>query len=133
MTKRVLLVDDNPDNRVLLFYALETGDFEIHQAETATEAYTLLATGGFDLTLLDVALPDGNGLDIAACVRQQYPKAVIIIFSALDNPSELTRGAEAGVNAYVIKPFSLPYVLALIESIDAQTFTADSKMKIVKS
>ncbi len=132
MSKRVLLVDDNPDNREVLFYALETGDFDIHQAQNATEAYALIEQGAFDLALLDIALPDGSGLDVAERVRQKYPRAIIMIFSAIDNPSEMARGAAVGANAYVIKPFSLPHILRLIQGIDSETITADTKMKVVK-
>jgi DNA-binding response OmpR family regulator len=132
MTQRVLLVDDNPDNREVLYYALEIGDFDIHQAENVAEACARLDETAFDLALLDIALPDGSGLDVAQCVREKYPRAVIIILSAIDNPAEMARSAAVGANLYVIKPFSLPQLLRLIGGVAAQTITADSKMKVVK-
>jgi DNA-binding response OmpR family regulator len=132
MGKQVLLVDDNPDNRELLFYALKTTDYEIMMAATAAEANALLNQKTFDLALLDVGLPDGSGLDIAETLRQKVPCAVIVILSAIDNPYELSRSAKIGVNAYIVKPFNLIQVLGLVDDINNKTVTAETKMKVMK-
>lgn len=114
MTRKVLVLDDNADNRKLLYYALMTGDFEIYEAELGSEANALLEKREFDLALLDVELPDADGLELAGLLHQKYPDMFLIMLSANDDTTLLTRAREAGAQAYVVKPFNLRKLLDLI-------------------
>lgn len=118
MTKRVLILDDNEDNRQLLVFALRVGDYEIHQAERQEEAIPLIAQVAFDFALLDIELPDGDGLQVAREIRTQNPDIGLIMLSANDNSDRLEQARAIGADAYVVKPFNLPQVLNFIREFD---------------
>jgi DNA-binding response OmpR family regulator len=131
MTKRVLIVDDNEDNRKLLFFALMTGDYEIHQAESGQDVPDLLEKNQFDLALLDVELPDVDGLKLAEQLHEKQPQAVVIMLSANDSVDRLQQARRVGASAYVIKPFNLPKVLAYIKKFEEQPVTPDAEMQVL--
>jgi CheY-like chemotaxis protein len=126
MGKQVIVVDDHPANRKLLYFALRTGDYEIHEAGSAAELMALIEQVTPDLALLDIELPDTDGMTLAKLLRQRFPKALLVMLSVLDNPEILKKAFEAGANGYVIKPYNLREVLDLIcrlESSPADLFT----------
>ncbi|NLX08742.1 MAG: response regulator [Chloroflexi bacterium] len=131
MAKQVLIVDDNADNRALLYYALMTRSYDIHQAALGSEAQTLLKNTRFDLALLDIELPDASGLELAAQLRELYPDVVLIVLSANDSISLMETARGLGVNAYAVKPFNLPEVLKFIQDFDSDLIKADSTMKML--
>ena len=126
MGKQVIVLDDNPANRKLLFFALRTGNYEIHEAGCAAELTALIEQVTPDLALLDIELPDTDGLTLAKTLRQRFPKTIMIMLSVLDSPDILKRAFEAGANGYVVKPYNLREVLDLIcrlEDTPADLFT----------
>jgi DNA-binding response OmpR family regulator len=131
MTKRVLILDDNADNRKLLFYALMSGDYEIHQAELGSDVARLIEDTQFDLALLDIELPDGDGLDLAAKMRDRCPNAVVIMLSANDNIDRLEQARKVGAHAFVVKPFNLPKVLEFIQNCDASPAGSTADMQVL--
>lgn len=133
MTKQVLIVDDNPGNRKLLFFALNAGDYEFHQAQTGAEALAAIDTTTIDLALLDVELPDINGLDLAETVRQRFPKTLLVMLSVLDTSEAFERAFHAGANAYVIKPYNLRKVLELIQQLQQHPTTPCVQMLILQN
>lgn len=118
MKKKVLILDDNADNRELLAFALMSGDYEIFKAELGSDAIKLFETTQFDLALLDVELPDADGLDLAEKLRARCPEIALIMLSANDNLDRLEKARQVGANAYVIKPFNLVEVLKFIREIE---------------
>jgi DNA-binding response OmpR family regulator len=131
MTKRVLILDDNADNRKLLFYALRSGDYEIHQAELGNDVAALLEKTHFDLALLDIELPDGDGLELAKQLRQKSPGVVLVMLSANDDADRLEQARKVGAQAFVVKPFNLPEVLKFIQGFDSETVRADMEMQVL--
>jgi CheY-like chemotaxis protein len=122
MTKQVLILDDNADNRQLLYFALMAGDYEIHQAEQGSDVVAFMHDNrSFDLALLDVELPDGDGLELAAKLRLQCPDVALIMLSANDDTTRLEKARRVGANAYVVKPFNLPEVLKFIREFEHKT------------
>jgi two-component system OmpR family response regulator len=115
MSKQVLIVDDNPANRKLLYFALRRGDYEMHEAATGGELMTLTESISPDLALLDIELPDEDGLSLAGKLRQKYPKAILVMLSVNDEQSIVDRAFYAGANAYVVKPYDLCQVVDLIQ------------------
>lgn len=132
MTNHVLILDDNPDNRELLFLALSSDDYNIYQCETHQDAHQHIMSNRVDVALLDIELPDGDGLEIAATMRQQHPASVIIMLSALDNFEMIHKASDIGVNAYIVKPYDLAILLDLIAKIKAAEITATTKTKIMR-
>jgi CheY-like chemotaxis protein len=109
---RILLVEDEAANRALIRAILsrarqpELAGHVLHEAATIGEARAILATEAIDLILLDVRLPDGSGLDLAAEVRASARPAVrIVIISASVLPAERSRAVESGADAFLGKPF----------------------------
>jgi len=109
---RLLLVEDEHANRALIRAILsrarqpELAGHVLHEAATIGEARAILATEPIDVILLDVRLPDGSGLDLAAEVRASSRPAVrIIIISASVLPAERSRAVESGADAFLGKPF----------------------------
>ena len=109
---RLLLVEDEQANRALIRAILsrarqpELAGHVLHEAATIGEARAILATEPIDVILLDVRLPDGSGLDLAAEVRASSRPAVrIIIISASVLPAERSRAVESGADAFLGKPF----------------------------
>ena len=131
MTKRVLIVDDNEDNRKLLFFALMSGDYEIHQAESGQHVSDMLEKTRFDLALLDVELPDIDGLKLAEQLHEKHPDTVVIMLSANDNVDRLQKARQVGASAYIVKPFNLPKVLEFIRKFEGQTVTPDTEMQVL--
>jgi DNA-binding response OmpR family regulator len=129
--KQVLILDDNPSNLKLLALALTSADSTIHLATTGREALTIMETQAIDLALLDVELPDANGLDLASKIRAQYPESVIIVLSARDTHTEFDQACASGVDAYVVKPFSLPDVLNLIRQLETNAQRSASEILIL--
>ncbi len=131
MTKRVLILDDNADNRKLLVYALHGHKYEICEAALGQEVLAMLQNGAnsFDLALLDVELPDGDGLTLATKLREHSPEIVLIMLSANDSVDLVQHARTLGANAYVVKPFNLPKLLEFIRDFDQQTITASTAMQ----
>lgn len=131
MTKQVLILDDNADNRELLFFALKAGDYAIHQAMLGQEAAAFAASHKIDLALLDIELPDVNGLEVARRIRGLHPDAVLIMLSANDNRELLEQARKLGANAYIVKPFNLRQVLELVRQWDEGPAEARLAMRVI--
>lgn len=133
MPKQVLILDDNADNRQLLYFALMSGDYEIHQAEQGSEAVTLMQNTSFDMALLDVELPDIDGLELAEKLKSQHPGVALIMLSANDNTDRLEKARQIGANAYVVKPFNLPKVLKFIREFEQRTDQTSTTMQVIEN
>lgn len=113
--RRILLVDDDSALRQALAEQLELeGEFSAVQAETAAAGFTLATGEPFDLILLDVGLPDGDGRDLCRRLRAGGMRTPIIMLTAQAAEEDTINGLEAGANDYVTKPFKLGVLLARI-------------------
>jgi DNA-binding NarL/FixJ family response regulator len=102
---RVLLVEDQADFRRLMVALLaRQPDLEVvAQAGSLTEARRHAAEVSFDVAVLDLGLPDGNGADLISDLRGSNPGAAVLILSASLDPASLERAAEAGANEIMDK------------------------------
>jgi DNA-binding NarL/FixJ family response regulator len=102
---RVLLVEDQADFRRLMVALLaRQPDLEVvAQAGSLTEARRHAAEVSFDVAVLDLGLPDGNGADLITDLRGSNPDAAVLILSASLDPASLERAAEAGANKIMDK------------------------------
>lgn len=132
MTQHVLILDDNADNRKLLFFALMSGDYIIYQAEMGGELDSILEKAPrIDLALLDVELPDADGIELGGKLRKQMPDMRLIMLSANDNIEQLEKARTIGADAYVVKPFNLPQVLKFIREMESSPANASTDMKVL--
>jgi DNA-binding NarL/FixJ family response regulator len=102
---RVLLVEDQADFRRLMVALLaRQPDLEVvAQAGSLTEARRHAETVVFDVAVLDLGLPDGNGVDLISDLRGSNPDAAVLILSASLDPASLEKAAEAGANEIMDK------------------------------
>jgi len=106
MRKRILIVDDEPDFAELVRYRLADDRYEFEYAPRGMDALNKLALARPDAVLLDVLLPDMNGLKVCEILkrRSEPQRLPVILVSGLDNTVTRTAGHEAGARSFVAKP-----------------------------
>ena len=113
---RVLLVEDDGSLIDGLEYALKKDRFEVEVARSVEEFGKLYTDGRFDVVLLDVSLPDGNGFEICERIRRTS-EVPILFLTAADEEFNVVRGLDMGGDDYVSKPFRLNELLSRIHSL----------------
>ncbi|MCQ4160499.1 response regulator transcription factor [Roseomonas sp. GC11] len=115
----ILIVDDDDALRVTLSEQLALdGEFAPLEAATVGEATSQLlsADSRCDAVLLDVGLPDGDGRELCARLRQEGVKIPIIMLTGADGEQDVVRGLDAGANDYIAKPFRIAELLARLRA-----------------
>ncbi len=112
----LLLVNDEETNRDMLARRLEIKGYSVTSADNGVQALALVERYSFDLVLLDVMMPDLNGLEVLSILRRQYTPAElpVIMVTARDQSSDVVEALKRGSNDYVTEPLDLPVVLARI-------------------
>ncbi len=124
---RILLVEDEPANRALVRAIIartsraELRGVVLHEAATIAEARSMLASHPVDIVLVDVRLPDGNGLDLVTELRAHpdADPAKVVIVSASVLPAERTTALATGADAFLAKPFDPSDLVDLIVRLSA--------------
>ncbi len=112
---RVLVVEDNPDLRIEIVDYLKFCGFETGSAGSVQEMAQALRDESWGILLLDLTLPDGDGLDAARELRKQYGlKLGIVMVTARGHVEDRIEGITAGADAYLIKPINLKELRATI-------------------
>jgi CheY-like chemotaxis protein len=115
----ILVVDDNASNAKLLADILTNQGYSVITTDSGGAALARLDTGAFDLVLLDVLMPDMNGYEVCAAIRERKglePLPVVIVTS-LDAREERIRGLEAGADDFLTKPIDRQELLARVRSL----------------
>ena len=112
---RILVVDDERGVRALLRAYLARGDFAVVEADNGLDALSLLRRGGIDLALVDVMLPELDGLEVVRRIRRESTVPIILITARGEETSRVA-GLEVGADDYVVKPFSAPEVVARVRA-----------------
>jgi two-component system, OmpR family, phosphate regulon response regulator PhoB len=117
--KRILIVDDEPAIRDMVAFALRRGEYEPVHAGDALQAQSAIAERVPDLILLDWMLPGSSGLELARRWRREAltRDIPIIMLTARGEENDRVGGLEAGVDDYVVKPFSARELLARIRAV----------------
>lgn len=105
-TVRILLVEDNPGDALLVRTTLKdpgTSGFEVTNAERLGKALELLAREDFDVVLLDLSLPDSQGLDTVERVRERAPRMPVVVLSGLGNEEVAIQALQSGAQDYLLK------------------------------
>ena len=111
----ILLVEDDPALRRALRTTLRSRDFEVLEAATGESAIVLAADRRPDVVILDLGLPDLDGLDVLRQLRA-FSEVPVIVLTARDEQSEKVRSLDAGADDYVTKPFDTEELLARIRA-----------------
>ncbi|BBD97155.1 DNA-binding response regulator [Sphingobium amiense] len=113
MRHKVLIVDDEPHIRKLIHAALARADYVTLEAATAREALDLLKQERPDISLLDLGLPDRDGLELVPLFKQ-HSDTTLIVVSARDATDEKVAALDLGADDYLTKPFDTDELLARV-------------------
>ena len=114
--KRILIIEDDRALGDGLCLALKSPEAEPSLCRTLSAARSALAEGTFDLLVLDVNLPDGNGLDLLRELRGASNPVPVLLLTANDMEMDVVAGLESGADDYVTKPFSLAVLRARVNA-----------------
>lgn len=104
---RVMIVDDEPSVRKLVGKLLRSQGLEVVEARDGAQALALAASPPVDLILLDIDMPEMDGLETLGRLRRDCPQAIVIMVSGINDEGRALRSIEAGARDYVRKPFDL--------------------------
>lgn len=115
--KHILVVEDDIFLREGLTELLNGEGYGVTAAQSAAEAEEKLREGSFDLVILDVMLPDGNGIELCTGLRACGNEVPILFLTACDDELQIVRGLDAGADDYVTKPFRLRELLSRVRAL----------------
>ena len=130
MRVRILLVEDDQAIIRALVDLLKNEGYEVSTAQTQDFALALLAEKSFDLALLDVSLPQGNGFAVCAAARDIAPRMPIIFLTASDDEYSTVAGLDMGAVDYIAKPFRARELLSRIRVALRKTGAADTVAQV---
>ncbi|MBS4224013.1 response regulator transcription factor [Lederbergia citrea] len=114
---KILVVEDELSIRKLITFNLQRSNFEVIEAGDGEQALLFIKDHKPSLILLDLTLPDMDGLDLCAQITENYPGIPIIIVSARGQDMEKIMGLELGADDYIVKPFNPLELIARIRSV----------------
>lgn len=113
MTMRVLIVEDDREIRSMMQSSLSVEGFDVQTAVTLSEARALLQHSTPDVVVLDLGLPDGDGLELVQHIRKQHALPILVV-SARHQEAQKIQLLDAGADDYLTKPFNVGELLARI-------------------
>jgi DNA-binding response OmpR family regulator len=124
--KNILLVDDDKSILRILTRILQKQGYSIHTAETGREAEEMISSQSYDLALIDVKLPDTDGVDLLQKIQATRPNMIKIILTGFASMDNGIKALTAGADAYLVKPVEPTELLKIIK----EKFNERSKLKI---
>ena len=116
MGDTVMVVEDDREIREVLRRYLERADFVVHTTGSGVHALQQLATGGIDLVVLDLGLPDLDGMDVLAAAHETGDIPVVVL-TARSTVEDRIRGLKQGADDYVVKPFSPTELVLRVQAV----------------
>lgn len=117
MHTNIMLVEDDMYLREGLCELLEKEGYTVKSACNCSEGRQLFRSAPFQLVILDVMLPDGNGLELCTEIRRQGYDMPILFLTACDEEFQIVRGLDAGADDYITKPFKLLEFLSRVRAL----------------
>jgi DNA-binding response OmpR family regulator len=117
MSARVLVVEDEDDLRRGLVFNLRHEGYEVTEAAGLGDARAAVARGGVDLVVLDLALPDGDGLELLRERRAAGDPVPVLCLTARGQETDIVMGLGSGADDYVTKPFGLAVLIARVAAL----------------
>jgi DNA-binding response OmpR family regulator len=127
---RVLIVEDQPNVLNYVKRALEEQGYAVDLARTGREALEWAQAVEFDLIVLDIMLPEIDGLTVARRLRSQGHQAAILMLTARDTVDDRVTGLDAGADDYLVKPFELKELLARLRALARRRTVKTSTLKV---
>ena len=129
---KVLIVDDEPHIRTLLRATLGRAGYAVAEAANGREALNAKAIDKPDLVLLDLGLPDRDGLELVAALRAE-PRSALIVVSARDQTEQKVAALDLGADDYVTKPFDTEELLARVRASLRQRLASEAERQLVET
>jgi DNA-binding response OmpR family regulator len=117
MYMRVLVIEDNPKMAAAIRKGLQEHGFAADECHTGYEGEDLACSGVYDVILLDLMLPDRDGVEVCRNLRRRGVKTKVIMLTALAGTDEKVQGLDAGADDYLTKPFEFEELLARIRAL----------------
>ena len=112
---RILLIEDDTMIASGITYALETEGYETKHATMIADAKKMVEADKFDLAIIDMQLPDGNGFDVSEMVKKTNTS--VIFLTVVDDENTIVRAFDEGAQDYIVKPFRIRELLARVRRI----------------
>jgi DNA-binding response OmpR family regulator len=126
----VLIVEDHPNVSSYIKRALEEQGYAVDLARTGQEALDWAAAAPFDLIVLDIMLPEVDGITICRRLRSQGNQAAILMLTARDTVDDRVLGLDAGADDYLVKPFELKELLARLRALSRRHIAKTSTLNV---
>lgn len=127
---RIFVLEDDEAIGIGLSYTLESEKYEVTLVKTVAEAKKTVENEEFDLYILDLTLPDGNGYEVCSLIKSKGDLPVIFL-TAYDDEINVVTGFELGADDYISKPFRVRELLARVKSV-LRRYSKDNTDGIVK-
>ncbi len=123
---QVLVVDDDASVRRALDRALVIHGFEVQSAASGADALRMLAARAPDVVVLDVSMPEVDGIEVCRRLRAAGDTTPVLMLTARDSVGDRVAGLDAGADDYLLKPFALEELLARLRALLRRTGPADA-------
>jgi len=124
---KILLIEDDMDLGNGIRIALTDKGMDVTWVRQLADAQSQLEQRGFDLLLLDLGLPDGDGIGLLAGLRRKREGVPVLILSARDALSERLLGLDTGADDYLVKPFELAELLSRVRALARRSYGFDGE------
>ncbi|KEQ27422.1 response regulator transcription factor [Paenibacillus tyrfis] len=121
MTQSILVIEDEKHIARVLMLELEHEGYEVETAHDGREGARLATSKPWSLILLDVMLPEWNGLEVLRRIRQVNAEVPVILLTARDGTPDIVSGFDQGANDYITKPFVIEELLARVRNLIGMT------------
>ena len=118
---RILVVEDDRHIGSALQRALRADQHAVDWVLDGRSAESALQQGEYDLALLDLGLPQKDGIEVLKAVRARRNRVPVLVLTARDTPADVVRGLDSGADDYLVKPFDLDVLLARIRALARRT------------
>lgn len=115
MSYKILLAEDEKSLRDITDKFLTSNGFIVEAVSNGTQAVTAVNRNVYDVIILDIMMPEKNGIEVCKFIRTKYDVPVIFL-TALNEEQDIVSGYEVGADEYVVKPVSMPVLLAKVNA-----------------
>ena len=130
---RILLVEDDRPLSDALALSLKNANYAVDCVYTGADAMTTLSIGQTDIVVLDLGLPDTDGLNVLKSIRKKNATLPVLILTARDKVSDKISGLDAGADDYLPKPFEIDELLARLRVLERRLGTASQTIITIKN